>query len=104
MIIICDNCQKEYEAATAAAINAVSDQPGVMDNGLQCPHCQTFTHAYYSNAAMRRKQMDLKDALAKYTKRRNELDWQNYLVLRKEYQALHDALNPVEPDDGGDIV
>ena len=99
MIIVCDNCQKEYEAAAAGTINAVADRPGVMDNGIQCPHCNTFTHAYYTDLAMRRKQIEMKDALALYTKRRAQVAWNNYTALREEYWAMHDALNPVGQDE-----
>ena len=100
MIIICDTCRKEYEAAAAGEIMAVATRPGVMDNGIRCPHCDAFTHSYYTDIAMRRKQAEMKDALALYTKRRNEVAWTNYKTLQAEYQVMHDVLNPVEDEDG----
>lgn len=56
-MITCDNCGKQFP--NVRSIYKVIDLGTIKQKqwqsvGLECPHCQTFYHSYYTNDVMER--------------------------------------------------
>lgn len=50
MLIQCEECTAQVEAAQAQAIRPSG--PGLVEHGLMCPVCRNWTHAYFMTPAL----------------------------------------------------
>jgi hypothetical protein len=91
-IVTCDECRRRYALEDAIVERPVAGTASVVEVGLVCPHCETWAHAYYLNAALR-------NAQALVAKRRQEVAEekpgaaQRYKKAQKRYRAQFERMN-----------
>lgn len=92
-LVTCDNCPGAYSLSQGYKTRPVEGLAGVVEAGLECPHCGRWTHIYYLGEQLKPFKQKLDDAKAAYKARRNPANLRAMNRARRRYQAEHDRFN-----------
>lgn len=65
----------------------------LIEIGLLCPDCADWTHAHFTNTALKTKQERLAVQIERYQERRTEAQWRQVQTMQSAYRNEFDAFN-----------
>ncbi len=89
MLITCEECTAQVEAASAMAIRPAGGN--VVEHGLVCPNCSAWVHSYYMTPALVALRQRLDALKVAIDARKSRGAWQNYATARDAYRRQFDA-------------
>lgn len=89
MAVVCPNCHAANKLSGCLHKKPVNES--LIDVGLLCPDCGTFTHAYWTNEDLEGRRERLQALNLIYKRGPTEQRWQNYENMRNAFsQSFED--------------
>lgn len=89
MLITCEECTAQVEAANAMAIRPAGGD--VLEHGLVCPVCRNWVHAYFMTPTLTAQRQRLEALKGAIDERKTRGAWQNYATARDAYKRQFEA-------------
>ena len=89
MLITCEECTAQVEAASAMAIRPAGGD--VLEHGLVCPNCSHWVHAYFMTPTLATLRQRLEGLKVAIDARKTRGAWQNYATARDAYKRQFEA-------------
>lgn len=89
MLITCEECTAQVEAAQAQAVRPSG--AGILEHGLMCPVCRNWTHAYFMTPALVELRQRLETCKRAIDVERTPRAWQRYATARDVYRRQFEA-------------
>lgn len=90
MELTCQNCGQTFSAVEGAEIRTVRSK--VFETGTCCPHCKTWTHAYFATPELDRAQRLLQAWLGRYNEHKTDHNFQHLQFQQAAYRRLFNQI------------